>query len=81
MCKDSVLDIKFAPRHIGLVLAVAVSNGNVLIFEARDPLNLTTFTETCVINTMSPGSNSISWNPAFDESPMIIVGCQKYGQS
>ena len=63
------------------MLAVAVSNGLVLIYEARDALNLTTFTETCVINTMSPGCNCLSWNPAFDESPMIVVGCQKYGQS
>lgn len=63
---------------MGLILAVAVSNGSVLIYEARDLQNLSTWTESHDIKTMSAGCNCISWNTAFDEFPMIVVGCHKY---
>ena len=32
MQKDSAQDIKFAPKHKGLMLAVAVANGTVIIY-------------------------------------------------
>lgn len=37
---DSVVDIKFAPRHVGLKLAVCSLDGHVRIYEAADIMNL-----------------------------------------
>jgi WD40 repeat protein len=78
LCRDNVKDIKFAPRHLGLQLAVALENGNVIIYEAKDLNNLTSWTEIFDIKTNSTGCNCLSWNPAFDELPMIVVGCNDY---
>ena len=66
---------------MGLVIAIAVANGSVFIYEARDVLNIASWTESFEIKTMSAGCNCISWNLAFDENPMIVVGCQKYEPS
>ena len=38
--KESIEDIKFGPRHLGLILATASSEGLVRIYEAPDIMNL-----------------------------------------
>ncbi len=38
-----VIDIKFAPKHWGLTLASASTTGSVLIHEATDPSNLSSW--------------------------------------
>lgn len=38
--KESIEDIKFGPRHLGLILAAASSEGLVRIYEAPDIMNL-----------------------------------------
>lgn len=38
--RDSVQDIKFSPRHLGLKLATASSDGLVRVYEAVDVMNL-----------------------------------------
>jgi len=37
---DSVTDVKFCPRHLGLQLAAGSSDGHVRIYEASDPTSL-----------------------------------------
>jgi hypothetical protein len=56
-------------------LAVALHNGNVIIYEAKDLNNLTSWTEIFDIKINSTACTCLSWNPAFDEFPMIVVGC------
>ena len=76
MQKDSAQDIKFAPKHKGLMLAVAVANGTVLIYQWQDPNNLTTFTEFREINVLNNGEcTCLSWNPDFVKSMSIVIGC------
>ena len=70
-------DIKFAPSHMGLIIAIGVANGIVYIYEAKDLSNLASWAEVYQIKTNSLGCNCISWNPAFDEPPMIVVGCSE----
>ena len=41
MEKEAINDIKFAPRHWGLLIAVAISDGTVKIYAAKDLNNLT----------------------------------------
>ena len=79
--KDSVQDIKFAPKHWGLQLAVAVANGSVHIYEAKDLNNLNSWAEIYEVKANSVGCNCLSWNPAFDETPMLVVGCSDFSQS
>ena len=49
------------------MLAVAVADGTVSIFEAKDLNNLSSWIEVYTIKTNSSGCNCLSWNPAFDE--------------
>ena len=81
MEKEAINDIKFAPRHWGLLIAVAISDGTVKIYAAKDLNNLTQWHETNEIRTNSFGCNCLSWNPAFDEPQMFIVGCNDLSQT
>ena len=66
--KETVLDIKFAPKHWGLMLSIALQNGTVKVFVAKDLNNLTQWYEDAEVKTTSvTGVNCLSWNPAFDE--------------
>lgn len=62
------------------MLAVAVANGSVYIYEAKDLNNLNSWTEIFEIKTNSTGCNCLSWNPAFDEPPMLVVGSSDFSQ-
>jgi len=74
--KDSAQDLKFAPKHKGLMLAVAVANGTIMIYQWQDPSNLTSFNEFREINLLTNGEcTCLSWNPAFDEPMTLVVGC------
>ena len=75
--KDSASDIKFAPKHQDLLLAVAVANGTIKIFKREDPSNLASFGEFREINLMKELGECmcLAWNPAFDEPTSLIVGC------
>lgn len=41
--KKEVKDVKFAPQHLGLLLAAASEDGKIRIYEASDPFNLTSW--------------------------------------
>jgi len=57
------------------MLAVAVANGTVIIYQWQDPTNLTSFNEFREINVMPNGECScLSWSPAFDEPMTLVVG-------
>ena len=49
--KEAVLDIKFAPKHWGLMIAVAVADGCVKVYAAKDLNNLTQWHEVHEIYT------------------------------
>ena len=72
---EAITDIKFAPRHWGLILAIAEADGSVNIHMAKDLNNLTQWQEVHKVKTNSLGCTCLSWNPSFDEPQMFIVGC------
>ncbi len=80
-CKDAVMDIGFAPAHWGLQIAISLQNGNVEIHECKDVLNLTSWQCIADFKTNSSGCNCLSWSPAFDEHPMLVVGCSDFNIS
>jgi hypothetical protein len=76
MLKDSAQDIAFAPKHKGLILAVAIADGTVIIYQWPDSTNLTSHNELRNVKVLTNGEcTSLSWNPAFDEPLSLVVGC------
>merc|ERR1712038_1088505 len=73
--RTSVTDVKFAPRHMGLMLATCSADGTVRIYEATDVMNLGEWSLMHEIPCKVPLS-CISWNQtvARFHPPMIAVG-------
>ncbi|KAM9964327.1 hypothetical protein ACTFIW_004085 [Dictyostelium discoideum] len=72
--RDSVTDIKFAPKSFGLRLATCSSDGYIRIYEAMDIMNLSQWTIVEEFESQKGTSNCISWNPSSYDKPMIAVG-------
>jgi len=73
--RQSVQDIKFAPRHLGLRLATCSLDGIVRIYEAMDVTDLSHWTLMDEFEAQKGGNlNCIAWNPSPFEKPMIVVG-------
>ena len=62
------------------MIAVAVADGSVKIHAAKDLNNLTSWNDVYDFNTNTLGCNCLSWNPAFNEPQMLVLGCLS-GQS
>ncbi|XP_053201540.1 nucleoporin SEH1-A-like [Panonychus citri] len=71
--RTSVTDVKFAPRHLGLLLATCSSDGSLRIYEAPDVMTLSQWSVQHEINCKISLS-SITWNPSRIHPPMIAVG-------
>ncbi|KAM6217480.1 nucleoporin SEH1 [Rhynchocyon petersi] len=73
--RTSVTDVKFAPKHMGLMLATCSADGIVRIYEAPDVMNLSQWSLQHEISCKLSCS-CISWNPSSSRAhpPMIAVG-------
>jgi WD40 repeat protein len=71
--RQSVTDVKFAPKHLGLLLATSSSDGIVRIYEAPDIMNLTQWT---IIHDfdVKMACSCIAWNLSPFHPTMIAVG-------
>ena len=70
-----ISDIKFAPKSMGLVLAVACADGSVRFFSPITPSNQNDWQPKFEqIKKFTASCNCLAWNPAFDEKPMILCG-------
>jgi len=76
--RDSVQDIKFAPRHHGLKLATCSTDGFVRIYEAIDVTNLAHWSLMEEFESQKGGLtclSCLSWNPSpIDTRPILVVG-------
>ncbi|KAI9202576.1 WD40-repeat-containing domain protein [Polychytrium aggregatum] len=79
--RGAVLDIEFAPQHLGLKLAACSSDGFLRIYEAMDPVGLNNWTMQEDIDIVSGSSRDsaalycLSWCTSPFQPPMIAVGC------
>lgn len=75
--KDWAQDIKFGPKHLGLVLAVALANGTVNIYKWQSDNIHANKSEIASINVIAGHGECtcLSWNPTFDEPMSLVVGC------
>ncbi|KAK7862979.1 hypothetical protein R5R35_014538 [Gryllus longicercus] len=73
--RTSVTDIKFAPKHLGLLLATCSADSVVRVYEAPDVMNLSQWTLQHEISCKLPFS-CLSWNPSLSRlhPPMLAVG-------
>lgn len=74
--RTSVTDVKFSPRHLGLLLATCSADGTVRIYEALDVMNLGQWSLQHEIQCKLACS-CISWNTTLSkiQNPLIAVGC------
>lgn len=70
--------MKFAPKHLGLLLASCSADGVIRIYEAPDIMNLSQWTVQHDINTKMACS-CLAWNPSPFHPPMIAVGSDDTG--
>ena len=73
---QQVRDIKFAPKFNGLVLSVACADGVVKFYSPQSLQDLCNWEDktSWEFKSFDLGCTCTAWNPAFDESPMILVG-------
>eukprot|EP00039_Didymoeca_costata_P027238 m.17919 g.17919 ORF g.17919 m.17919 type:complete len:323 (-) comp6142_c0_seq1:161-1129(-) len=73
-----VRDVKFAPKHHGLVLASCAEDGKVRIYEAPDAMALGNWTlqEEFKLKGKDPMCTSLSWSQSKSNRIMLAVGCR-----
>ncbi|XP_062599800.1 nucleoporin SEH1-like [Saccostrea cucullata] len=71
--RTAVTDVKFAPKHLGLQLAICCSDGMVRIYECPDVMNISQWSLQHDIQTKFKCS-CLSWNSSRMHPPMIAVG-------
>lgn len=71
--RTSLTDIRFAPKHLGLMLVTCATDGHVRIYEAPDITNLSHWSLKDEFNCKMACS-SITWNQSRIHAPMLAVG-------
>jgi len=71
--RASVTDVKFAPKHLGLLLAACSEDGVIRIYEAPDVMLLSQWSPQHMLDCKIPLS-SVAWNSSRAHPPMIAVG-------
>lgn len=75
--RDSVQDVEFAPRHLGLRLATCSLDGRVRIYESQDVMNLSVWPLVEEFEAARGGANCLSWNTSPFDPPMLCVASEK----
>lgn len=78
--RTSLTDIRFAPKHLGLMLVTCAADGHVRIYEAPDITNLAHWSLKDEFNCKM-GCSSITWNQSRIHPPMLAVGSDQYTDS
>lgn len=72
--RSPIVDVKFAPRHHGLKLAMCSLDGNIRIYEAPDIMNLCQWNLQNEINC-KVSCSCLAWGPSRLHPPLIVAGC------
>lgn len=71
--RSSIVDVKFAPKHLGLKLATCSADGNIRIYEAPDIMNLSQWTlQHEIVSKIS--LSCLTWNQSRFLPPTIAAG-------
>jgi len=81
--REEVTDVKFAPHHMGLKLALCSKDGFVRIYEAPDVMQPDHWDP---VHEFEAGGQEglaqvmcIAWNPSRFDTPMLLVGLKSRG--
>mmetsp|Transcript_9332 Transcript_9332/g.25358 ORF Transcript_9332/g.25358 Transcript_9332/m.25358 type:complete len:324 (-) Transcript_9332:223-1194(-) len=76
--RASVVDVKFAPYHFGLMLAYLSQDGQVKVAVCPNPLNIDGWKEAAKPFDIQPeterAGGSLDWNPSRFDPPSLAVG-------
>lgn len=73
--RQSVADIAFAPKHLGLQLATCSADGNIRVYEAVDVMNLMHWPLIDEFEaSREGGATCISWSQSQFGPPSLVVG-------
>mmetsp|Transcript_5985 Transcript_5985/g.10681 ORF Transcript_5985/g.10681 Transcript_5985/m.10681 type:complete len:336 (-) Transcript_5985:110-1117(-) len=74
--RETVNDMQFAPRQMGLSLATCSSDGMIRIYEADDVMNLENWSrsQSFAATNERDGATCLSWNTSRFDVPMLVVG-------
>jgi nucleoporin SEH1 len=77
--RQSVNDIAFAPKHMGLMIATCSNDGSVRIYEAIDVMNLMHWplVDEFEVARDGSGASCIAWCPNQFILPSLVVGGEK----
>jgi nucleoporin SEH1 len=75
--RDSVQDVQFAPRHLGLRLATCSLDGRVRIYESQDVMNLSVWPLVEEFDASRGGAHCLSWNTSPFDPPQMVVAAEK----
>jgi nucleoporin SEH1 len=72
--RDSVVDLSFSPRHLGLRLATASADGRVRIYESNDIMNLSVWPLIEEFEAAKANLTAIQWNSSpFDPAQLVVA--------
>lgn len=71
--RSNVTDIKFGPRHLGLMLATASAQGIVRVYEAPDIMDLGRWTLSHEITVSRHRCSCLSWSGSRFHAPLIAA--------
>uniref|UniRef100_A0A915KPV2 superoxide dismutase n=1 Tax=Romanomermis culicivorax TaxID=13658 RepID=A0A915KPV2_ROMCU len=63
--RANVTDVKFAPRHLGLMMAICSQDGVLRIYEASDIMNVTQWSLQHEITCQKFRCSCLAWNPSL----------------
>jgi nucleoporin SEH1 len=77
--RQSVNDIAFAPKHMGLMIATCSADGSVRLYEAIDVMNLMHWplVDEFEVARDGSGASCIAWCPNQFILPSLVVGGEK----
>lgn len=74
--RQSVNEIKFAPRHMGLKIATGSADGRVRVYEATDATSLAhwSFSDEFAAESGDGGVSCLAWTTSPFDAAMMVVG-------
>lgn len=74
--RDAVRDVAFAPRHLGLKLALCSIDGYVRVYQCEDLVKLNYWPLTDEFEACSQGCSSVAWCPSrtYPDVPALAIG-------
>jgi hypothetical protein len=76
--RSPIIDLKFAPKYVGLQLVLCAQNGEVRIYQCPDILSANSWTLVQPeLKTNMSSCSSCSWSTCFNLPILLALGCDE----